>query len=350
MPDIAVADAGLGEDITLTDPGPEDAGSIDAVDAADPSDLNDPGDEGVLELDSGAVDLNVPEGCPLAVIGVQEGEEVLPQTTLHLKGDQSIPGSGTITSYLWSVDQPPENLFGILPSENYPNPQHEVNVVGDYTYCLDVCDGTACSSDAACQTTACRKVTVCGCGYLHIELTWHTPADDDPWDTGPFAGADMDLHFMHPNAEPLDGGPDDGWFDVPWDCFWFNAEPSETDWKVRLDRDDKDGAGPENLNLELEQDADPLTYRIAVHYWKDHGFGVSYPRVKVYLLGNLVFDRDLLALDTPLSQCDLWEVATFQYPDGIVTPVSDRAGGLRILPAFDNTNYLQELGMTCTTE
>jgi len=35
---------------------------------------------------------------------------------------------------------------------------------------------------------------------------------------------------------------------------------------------------------------------------------------------------------------------------GTVTPVTDGAGGLQILPAFHNTNYLQQLGTTCTLE
>ncbi|HRE87883.1 MAG TPA: choice-of-anchor D domain-containing protein, partial [Myxococcota bacterium] len=48
----------------------------------------------------------VEKECPTAVIVVQEGEEVIPQTNLHLIGSQSYAAAGSIQSWQWEVDQP----------------------------------------------------------------------------------------------------------------------------------------------------------------------------------------------------------------------------------------------------
>ena len=229
-----------------------------------------------------------------------------------------------------------------------------MNVAGEYTYCLDVCDAQHCSNDAQCATTACKKVTVFPCGpALHVELTWETPGDLDPTDTGPDAGADLDLHFLDPQATgpDLDGdGQPDGWFDLVNDTFWFNPQP---DWgsadpnagdNPGLDRDDSDGWGPENLNYQPPSGSG--VYRIGVHDWDDHGFGISYPRLKVYIWGQLVFDRNLKDLGQPLLTCDLWEAATVEWPSGAVKAVDLPSGGLKITHAYQNTTFAQ-IGGTC---
>ena len=158
---------------------------------------------------------------------------------------------------------------------------------------------------------------------LHLELTWQTPADADPFDEGPEAGADLDLHLLGPRAAA------DGWFALPNDCFWFNPRPqwgsstSTTDDPI-LDRDDTDGWGPENLSLPAPE---PGPYRIGVHAWNEHHYGPSSPRLKVYLGGVLVYDRDLQTLGLSLSRCDLWEVGSISFPPGRVVESRDGQGG-----------------------
>ena len=173
---------------------------------------------------------------------------------------------------------------------------------------------------------------------IHIELIWHTPEDPDETDEGADAGADLDLHFVHPWAggPDLDGdGQPDGWFDLPFDCFWYNADPEwgsfdpSIDDNPGLDNDDRDGTGPENINLNIPDD---VIYRVGVHYWDDHGFGASYATVRVYVYSQLVFEIP----DVKLVDKDMWEVCTVEWPSGKVQVVMDPSFQYKITPEYEN--------------
>ena len=93
------------------------------------------------------VDVLGPEGgevlsgeCPVAVIQIVEGEEVLPQTVLHLSGEGSYGASGVIARYEWSVEPPSGSLSYFVPTPSYPSPVFEANLVGTYRFRLDVWD------------------------------------------------------------------------------------------------------------------------------------------------------------------------------------------------------------------
>ncbi len=292
--------------------------------------------------------------CPSPVILIEEGEEVGPVTVLHLHGEQSTAANGTITKYSWTVQQPEDNKFNFVPTATFPNPTHQANVAGEYTYCLDVCDADKCSSDLDCRSTACKKVTVIPDQAILCELTWRTPGDLDEFDEGQDAGSDLDLHFAHPFATgpDLDGdGKPDGWFDIPYDVFWFNKNP---DWETMnpsarddpsLDRDDTDGAGPETVTLDAPVAG--RVYRVGVHYWDDHGFGLAYPRLKCYIRGELVFDRNLEDSGIHLLRCDMWEAATITWPQGIVTEVKKPDGSPKITPQYQNAAFVSITGGNC---
>ena len=288
--------------------------------------------------------------CATPVIVIEEGEQVMPQTVLHLHGDQSQAAAGSIISYQWTVTQPQGNNFALEPSASYPNPTHELNVAGEYTYCLDVCDAQHCSNEAGCATTVCRKVVVCPCGSaIHVELTWDTPGDLDQTDTGPDAGADLDLHFLDPRAigPTLEGdGVGPIWFDPTYDTFWANPHPDWTDAngnaKPTLDRDDTDGWGPENVDA--NPPAAKTQYRVGVHYWDDHGYGLSYARLKVYVWGQLVYDKDLKDLGQKLFKCDLWDAVTIDWPTGAVKSVQNGDGSLRV--SHDGSGLACNHGLT----
>lgn len=292
--------------------------------------------------------------CPEPVLMIEEGEEVLPVTPIHLHGEQSIAANGQITKYSWSVEQPEDNKFNFVPTATFPNPTHQANVVGKYTYCLDVCDSEKCSSDQDCRTTVCKTVKVVPDQAILCELTWRTPGDTDEFDEGQDAGSDLDLHFAHPFATgpDLDGdGRPDGWFDIPYDVFWFNKTP---DWETMnpsarddpsLDRDDTDGAGPETVTL--DSPVAGRVYRVGVHYWDDHGFGMAYPRLKCFIRTELVFDRNLEDLGVPLFKCDMWEAVTITWPQGIVTAVQKQDGSLKITPSYQNPAFVSITGGNC---
>lgn len=276
--------------------------------------------------------------CPQATITIAEGEEVIPQTELHLFGDGSFSMGGPITKWEWSVEQPMGSKSPFMPSATSPNPRFEANVAGTYHFELQVWDeiGTpSCTMDAA-------EVVVIPDEALHVEVLWNTPNDPDQTDEGPEAGTDVDLHFLHPFASgpDLDGdGSPDGWFDELFDCFWFNTGP---DWgrsdpafgdDPGLDREDSDGAGPENLNLNIPEN--DTTYVIGVHYFNDHGYGPSSVALRVYIYAVLVFELT----DVKLVQLDMWEAATIAWSSGQVAAVTDTNGNHKITPGYQGPFY-----------
>ena len=278
--------------------------------------------------------------CPTAVIKVQEGEEVIPQTKPHLIGSESYAAEGPVAKHQWSVDQPIGSMSVFLPSATAPDPTFEANVAGTYVFRLDVWSETG---EASCMPAE-YTVFVNPDEAIHVELLWSTPNDEDQTDEGPEAGADLDLHFRHPYAtgEDVDGdGKPDGWFDQPFDCFWFNPHPNWgsldplKDDDPGLDRDDTDGAGPENVNLNIPEDG--LTYDIGVHYWNDHGYGPSAATLRLYIYSSLVFQVS----DVQLANHDLWQVATVAWPSGKVQLTTDESGSYEIIPNYKHPFFFE---------
>ena len=263
-------------------------------------------------LDGVAVDFL----CPVADFKIKEGEEVVPQTTLHLNGLASYSAGGApVKSYHWTVVQPAGSLQVFLPGPDFVAPKFTPNVVGDYKFCLEVKDV---DGKPSCEPK-CKTVLVApgGCA-THIELTWDTPGDLEQGDSGPGAGADLDLHVASSLAAGQDldcDGTGDPWFSNPVDAFWYNAGPNWGSFDANvnddasLDLDDTDGAGPENMNLGCAMDD---TVSIGVHYWNDHGFGTSYATVRVFMGNAKIMDLAKVAMQ-PL---DMWYVAKLTVPMG----------------------------------
>ena len=110
--------------------------------------------------------------------------------------------------------------------------------------------------------------------------------------------------------------------DNPFDCFFSNSGPA---WGASLDADDPDGWGPENINM--DEPSDDTIYRIGVHYRDDNDFGPSLATVRVYVMGQIVFEL----ADVELVEGEMWEVATVSWPEGEVAALEDDAGGPRII-------------------
>jgi len=276
--------------------------------------------------------------CPTAVIKCAEGSDVIPQTVLHLVGTQSFASSGVINKWEWSVVQPPLSASVFVPSYSFPDPSFEANVAGIYEFSLDVWDS---NGNKSCMPGR-YDVMVTPDEAIHVEALWHTPGDADETDTGPDAGADLDLHFAHPWANQPDVDKDgfpDPWFDNLFDCFWFNPNPNWGSYQADindnpgLDRDDTDGAGPENMNLAIPEN---VVYRVGMHYWNDHGYGPSYATIRVYIYGVLVFEiKDVLMVDQ-----DMWDAATVEWPSGKVTQVQGTGGSTyKITPDYQNPYF-----------
>ena len=300
-----------------------------------------PGWDTVVPVDTASppVDTASPPDCPVAVITVAEGDEVIPQTLVHLSGEESHSPLGTIVSYAWEVvDHPMGCPVFLVPSAQVAAPTVELNCAGSYVFQLTVWDELGVMS---CNTAKAKVIVVPCCGGFHIELLWDTPGDPDQTDEGPEAGSDLDLHLLHPFAQGWDADGDgipDGWFDQPWDCFWFNPHPEwgsidpAADDNPSLDRDDTDGLGPENINL---NDPEPETYRVGVHYWDDHKYGLSSVTVRVYFMGMIVWENAGVILEDK----DLWEVCTIEGATGQVTAITDENGQPLIRPDFQHPDY-----------
>jgi hypothetical protein len=278
--------------------------------------------------------------CPTPIIVVEEGEEVIPQTVIHLDGRQSFAPFGSIDNYFWSVVAPEGAPRPILvPSFTDPQPVVELNTVGLYTFKLKVRDEFGNSSGNELCPDAEYQVLVQPDQAIHVELTWVTPNDPDEADTGEGNGTDLDLHFAHRDAvgPDLDGdGAPDPWFDRNWDVFWFNVEPQ---WGTfdpnvrddpRLDRDDIDGGGPENLNLAMPED--DIAYRIGVHFWNDFGFGPVNATVKVFHYADEIYNVTYESL----KRLDMWCVGDILWPTPAVIRCAGEGEPEKVTPNYVN--------------
>ncbi len=235
--------------------------------------------------------------CPTAVIQVKEGEEVTPQTKLHLSGDHSFSAAGPLAKFQWSVSQPPGSASLFLPSASAPNPIFEVNVAGTYVFYLDLWDDTG---QKSCETAQ-YVVHVGTEGPLAVEMIWNTPGDPDAWME---PNAQLQLHALAPEATgglDVDGdGGADGWFgpgDAVSGGFWA-----------------------------LEASAAPVTgtWRVAVHGVDDGGHGESVADVRVFVAGSLVVETSVPGI----GQHTFCEVAEVELPAGVVTSLVDASGQL----------------------
>jgi hypothetical protein len=255
---------------------------------------------------------------------VGEGSEVVVQTTLHLSGALSSAPQGEVKRWQWSVIQPAGSVSQFFPSAEVPTPMFTPNVIGTYIFRLDVFDTTGQRSCAPAEYV----VEVTSPDAIHVELLWRTPGDIDETDEGGgpnfSRGSDVDLHFLYPFAVR--------YFDVDWDCFWLTPElewpPAGPAGNPRLDRDDRDGGGPENLNM-----ADPepgSSYRVGVHYYNDWGYGDAYATVRVYIYGVL---RDQWS-EVRITNGDLWQSHTIEWPSGMVRRSTRADGSPDITPRY----------------
>lgn len=335
----------------------------DAVNPRDADNVPIP-DEGTVTVASNAFESEVEvalEGagavaeCPTAVIRVEEGEEVIPQTVLHLDGTGSFASFGEISTYIWNPlqwpgedDEPARPRPQFVPSATDPQPVVQVNEVGIYRFELLVQDELGNRSGSAECPNGEVTILVQPDQAIHVELTWVTPGDADETDTGDGVGSDLDLHFAHEDARGPDlddDGLPDPWFDKKWDSFWYNTNPtwgnlgSDLD-DPSLDLDDTDGAGPENLNLSVPQDG--VTYKIGVHYWNDRNFfptdptnesfGPANATVKVFHFADLVYEVTYDNMD----RYDMWCVGAIDWPAPVVRRCADEGMPEAITPNYIN--------------
>lgn len=226
--------------------------------------------------------------CPVAAVG-QDTYNALPLDIVALDATDSTDADGPDglpVRYHWTVVERP-NGSTAEPVERFQNPRDPANtglpdrpetpealffvdLAGRYVLELTVEDnlGLSAPSESCPQDRALITINAVPNEDIHIQLVWHTPGDRDQTDGD---GSDVDLHLLHPRGR--------NWAQAPLDCYYANGNP---DWgpagpngNPSLDIDDVNGAGPENINLDVPEDTSALgaQYRIGVDYYRAENFG-----------------------------------------------------------------------------
>jgi hypothetical protein len=278
--------------------------------------------------------IGLDKACATPVVTVQEPSKVAAGTLIHLSGIQSHSAFGSIAGYAWSVQQPPGSGGDFLPGNDVRDVTFLPAVSGIYKFSLQVTDS---AGNASCgPASVAVEVTTSG-QIVVLVLTWKPVSPFTPKPTHP--GPDLDLHFLHPSAAGPDvdkDGKPDGWYDLPWDCFWFNPKPDWDNHDVYLIDDptlasqSESHLAPEVMHMGTQCPKANL-YRFGVHFFDDFGYGPVHATLRVFV-------NDALALEqqATLSKLDLWEVGTYScFP----TSVAAKPGPF-ILHGYMNPNFV----------
>ena len=191
--------------------------------------------------------------CEVEVIGTPTGPDAVcqdyttpPLETVVVEGDAL--DDGQITRWRWQLVGSPLGSSARPPSpSDGQQTRFEADVAGTYLLELTVEDDDGNTSNCTSRVEAIVQEGI------RVEMFWDSNATD------------MDLHLLHPDANR--------WFNR-LDCHWSNcseANGSRLSWfesgredDPRLDIDDVNGFGPENINIDTPA---PGTYRVGVHAW-----------------------------------------------------------------------------------
>ncbi len=237
------------------------------------------------------------------------GDSALPLVAIGDEASMTATAPGVAGGWNWRISAP-------MPWSGLSDPDaslHAASVpveaveAGAFWYAVDA-GGASCVPHCP---VALRPVVVVPQAGIYVELSWMTPGDPDETDFGEHAGSDLDLHFAHPQAWNTGVQPG-GWFDSPFDCYWFNPSPDWGSLDPNIDdgpvllRDDTDGAGPEEVLLAVPEWE--RTYRVGVHYADDQGFGPVHAFVRVF-----TYDESRWFGASRLVEGDLWCAALVTY-------------------------------------
>lgn len=216
--------------------------------------------------------------------------DLAPLDTVIFDGSQSSDAESTQLQYFWSIESAPKDSTARIASDGN-SASYFLDLAGSYKICLNVEDSEGMMSCNA----SCIPITATPRETIHVQLVWHTPADTTIGDDD---GTDLDLHLL--------SYPDGTWGDTGTaelnngtDVYYKNQSPV---WTVAgygneypsLDIDDKDGEGPENINL--DNPAPCRWYAIGVHYFADNAFGASYATLRAYIAGKPLFEKANISL------------------------------------------------------
>ncbi len=260
--------------------------------------------------------------CPVAQAGalikgvtsnLRPSFSAAPLQYIVLDGSDSFDEDGRIVDYNWRFTQTPDGVTPQIgpvdedPGDQDPSKrQFRLLTAGLYEIELTVEDNDGFQS---CGDPAVVSIRAVPNEKILVELTWTNPEDPDELDGN---GSDVDLHMVKM-------GPGE-WFESPYDIFFRNpnnGEGSDSNgiWgpeSPSLDIDDRDGAGPENI--QLDDPANCEWYAVGVDYFSQR-FGTAYATIRIYIDGNPnpVFEE----INKPLTRGgQFWDVARIHWPSG----------------------------------
>lgn len=302
----------------------EDArnGDVDAPDTGIrkvPPDARDTGhskgDTGVDADTTSCEESERPEAVALASGGGAEDGSAISVPALsriELDASRSSAPDGAIATYRWSLLERPQGSQASVPDERARETYFLPDKTGTFRIQLEV----AADGSPGCSATDVVEITATSTDKIRVRLTWSTPGDADETDD---RGTDLNIHYL--NADE----PGANWNEAPWDIYWQNPrgnwgdEGSPAD-DPKLDVDDTDGAGPENI---VHPNPEPGRYSVAVEHYDASGFGPSDAKVTIYVDGTIVqtYTR------SGLSGSDVWYVADIVYDDRRLAKVDDVTTG-----------------------
>ncbi|MGF1469346.1 MAG: hypothetical protein ACFCGT_24775 [Sandaracinaceae bacterium] len=215
---------------------------------------------------------------------------------------------GEIVAWAWTVRERAAGSASLPPSpDDAPVTTFTPDVAGEYR--LEVMAVDDDGQEGSCETVV-RAGNVDG---IRVQISWSTELND------------IDLHLLEPTAMR--------WFDLALDCYYLNCEaPDVLDWggpgtddNPRLDIDDVDGFGPENINVLRPE---PGVYRVGAHYFGQNG-GPSATDVTVRIFcqdSETIPRRTIGPVRLARPSQDFWRVADIEIL---------RGGDCRVTQLFD---------------
>lgn len=205
----------------------------------------------------------------------------------QLDGRGSHDPDGGRLGYSWTLASAPADSGAAIADADAALTTLFVDLPGSYVACLTVRDHQGATSPEECLSIEAQRPPL-----LTVQLVWDS-------------GADLDLHLRHPNGD---------WFEAPWDCFWMNRHPNwgllgSTSDDPRLDRDDTDGVGPENIVLPEPEDR--VTYEVGVDFFAHDDAPETNATVRIFESGELVAQTT-----RPLVDGGIWVAASVTAIDG----------------------------------
>lgn len=255
------------------------------------------GQPGVVRLPLSALG-NLP---PVAVVA--EVESIEPYSELKLDGtmsyDQDMPQNLPL-QYQWTLVSTPAGAQPELVRPSTAEPVFRADETGDYELELVVIDALGLESAPAKVT-----VSVLPEAAVRIELTWDHP------------DSDLDLHLIQQGGTFCDCATSVNYRDCAREPNWFPATPGAN---PKLERDDRDGFGPEYIDMEGEGPTKLIPdgrYTIAVHYFSNAEQVSTWPTttsnatLRVYIRGVLRAE----VTRAMVTERELWYVGDLVWPD-----------------------------------